>query len=158
MTAALHIAELVAADRAAWEPLARGYKAFYETEVDDAGYDQAWQRLRAGGPLLVLGAWAGGPREAGGRLIGIAQAVFHASVWADQVCYLQDLFTDPHSRGQGVGAALIEALAQRARARGAARFYWLTHESNARARGLYDRVARHQGFIRYDHALTAPPP
>ena len=24
-------------DRTAWEPLARGYKAFYETEVDDDG-------------------------------------------------------------------------------------------------------------------------
>ena len=27
---------------------------------------------------------------------------------------------------------------------------------NARARALYDRVARHQGFIRYDHPMTPP--
>ena len=34
-TAALRLGELRDVDRAAWEPLARGYKAFYETEVDD---------------------------------------------------------------------------------------------------------------------------
>ena len=27
--------------------------------------------------------------------------------------------------------------------------YWLTHESNAAARLLYDQVARHGGFIQY---------
>jgi len=151
MTAALRITELADADRAAWEPLARGYKAFYETAVSDDGYDDAWRRLRGGGPLLALGAW---PAH-GGSLLGIAHAVFHGSAWADEVCYLQDLFTDPAARGQGVGEALIDALARRARARGAARFYWLTHETNARARALYDRVAGHHGFIRYDKPLPA---
>ena len=47
-TAALRLGELRDVDRAAWEPLARGYKAFYETEVDDAGYEATWRRLRAG--------------------------------------------------------------------------------------------------------------
>lgn len=154
--AALRLGPLTDADRAGWEPLARGYKAFYETEVSDAGYEAAWQRLRAGGAMLGLGAWrapAGGGPE---RLVGIAHAVFHGSVWDDTVCYLQDLFVDPAVRSHGVAAALIAQLAQEAQARGAARYYWLTHESNARARRLYDRVARHRGFIRYDHPV--PPP
>ena len=142
----LRLAELTDADRSAWEPLARGYKAFYETEVDDAGYDAAWRRLRAGPPLLALGAW----RQ--DQLLGIAHGVFHASAWADEVCYLQDLFTVPEARGQGVAAALIQALARHARLRGCARLYWQTHETNARARALYDRVAQHHGFIRYDLA------
>jgi len=73
------------------------------------------------------------------------------------VCYLQDLFVAPDARGQGVAAALIEELAQRARAAGADRFHWLTNESNARARALYDRVAQYRGFIRYDHAMAPPP-
>lgn len=149
----LRLGRLGEADRAAWEPLARGYKAFYETEVSDAGYDEAWQRLRAGGPMLGLGAWLPGAAGAPERLVGIAHAVFHASVWAPAVCYLQDLFVDPAVRGQGVAAALIDRLASHAHERGAARYYWLTHESNARARRLYDRVAAHHGFIRYDHPL-----
>jgi ribosomal protein S18 acetylase RimI-like enzyme len=149
----LRLGELRDGDRAGWEPLARGYKAFYETEVSDAGYDEAWQRLRRGAPMLGLGAWLPAPGGSGERLVGIAHAVFHASVWADHVCYLQDLFVDPALRGRGVAAALIEHLAQQARARGAARYYWLTQDSNARARRLYDRVAAHKGFIRYDHPL-----
>ena len=155
--AGLRLGSLTAADRAAWEPLARGYKAFYETEVSDAGYEAAWQRLLGGGAMLGLGAWrtpAGGGRE---QLVGIAHAVFHGSVWADTVCYLQDLYVDPSVRSQGVAAALIAHLAQQAQARGAARYFWLTHETNARARRLYDRVAVHQGFLRYDHPVAPPP-
>lgn len=155
--AALRLGPLTDADRIAWEPLARGYKTFYETAVSDAGYEAAWQRLRAGGSMLGLGAWAvpaGGGVE---RLVGIAHAVFHGSVWADTVCYLQDLFVDPDERSHGVAAALIAHLAQQAEARGAARYFWLTHERNARARRLYDRVAVHQGFLRYDHPVTPPP-
>ena len=51
--------------------------------------------------------------------------------------------------GRGVGRALIEALYARARAAGAQRVYWHTHETNARARALYDRVAEHGGFLLY---------
>jgi ribosomal protein S18 acetylase RimI-like enzyme len=155
MSGPLHLAPLCAADLTAWLPLARGYKAFYKTDVSDAGYEQAWQRLLAGAPLLGLGAWQGG---AGGPLLGMAHAVFHASVWAPQVCYLQDLFVVPQARGQGVGEALIAHLAAQAQARGAGRLYWLTHESNAQARRLYDRVAAQHGFIRYDHRMAPPPP
>ena len=152
--ATLRLGELGDADRAGWEPLARGYKLFYKTEVSDAGYDEAWRRLRQGGDLLGLGAWQ--PDGRGERLLGIAHAVWQTSVWAPTVCYLQDLFVAPEARGQGVAAALIELLAQRARVAGASRYYWLTQDSNARARALYDRVARYQGFIRYDHRMTPP--
>jgi ribosomal protein S18 acetylase RimI-like enzyme len=153
----LRLGPLTAADRAAWEPLARSYKAFYETEVSDAGYQAAWQRLLAGDTLLGLGAWglpvAGRPEQ----LVGIAHAVFHGSVWDDTVCYLQDLFVDPAVRSQGVAGALIAHLALQAQARGAARYFWLTHETNVRARRLYDRVAVNKGFLRYDHPVTRPP-
>ena len=52
--------------------------------------------------------------------------------------------------------ALIEAVADEAATAGAARFYWMTQAHNAVARALYDRVAAHKGFIRYDFPL--PPP
>ena len=77
--------------------------------------------------------------------------IFHRTCWAEaDNCYLQDLFTDEASRGLGVGATLIEAVRQAAAARGVTNVYWMTHETNARARRLYDRVARRTGFIEYD--------
>lgn len=162
----LHIAPLRAGQFAQWLPLAQGYKTFYNTTVSDEGYAQAWQDLLGGEPLLGLGAWKAAGTEAidtedaapAGPLLGIAHAVFHASTWAPRVCYLQDLFVAPQARGQGVGEALIAHLAQQAQARGASRLYWLTHETNATARRLYDRVAAHHGFIRYDHRIAPPPP
>jgi GNAT superfamily N-acetyltransferase len=63
------------------------------------------------------------------------------------------LFVNEAARGKGVAQALIEQVAQVARARGAPKLYWLTHQTNARARRLYDRVAKHHGFLRYDYAL-----
>ena len=56
-------------------------------------------------------------------------------------------------RGRGVGRALIERVAAAARDRGADRFYWHTQDGNARARVLYDQVARYTGFIRYGYPL-----
>lgn len=52
--------------------------------------------------------------------------------------------------GHGVARSLIEGVAAQAKLHGAARYYWLTQEHNAVARGLYDKVAKHAGFIRYD--------
>ena len=60
------------------------------------------------------------------------------------------------ARGLGVGRSLIEAVAAQAQARGAARYYWLAQEDNAVARALYDKVARHRGFIRHDLPLLEP--
>ena len=59
-------------------------------------------------------------------------------------------------RGKGVARALIEAVAAEARKQGATRYYWLTQEHNAAARVLYDKVAKHNGFIRYDFPLLHP--
>jgi GNAT superfamily N-acetyltransferase len=73
--------------------------------------------------------------------------------WSADACYLQDLFVDETARGQGAASALIERVAEVARDRGAARLYWTTKQDNARARSLYDKVARFHGFIRYDYPL-----
>ena len=131
----------------AWQVLARGYKEFYATPTTEAEYAAAWHRLLGQDGVHGLGAFAEG------RLVGIAHYLFHPSVWARTNCYLQDLFTAPGSRGHGVARALIEAVAVQAQAQGAARYYWLTQEHNAVARGLYDKVAKHVGFIRYDYPL-----
>ena len=143
----IKIGPLASSERSAWERLARGYNDFYETVLPPEDYDQAWQRLLANREIHGLGA------RLDGQLIGIAHYLFHANVWRDDVCYLQDLFVDEEVRGQGAARALIDAVAGAARRRGAARFYWQTKHDNHRARALYDKVAVHRGFIRYDYPL-----
>jgi GNAT superfamily N-acetyltransferase len=143
----VEISRLSPADRQAWQPLAVGYNTFYERVLSDVTYDRTWQRLMEARELHGLAA------RLDGRLVGIAHYLFHANVWFDEVCYLADLFVDEAARGQGAARALIEAVADAARRRGCARYYWLTKQDNVRARGLYDQVARFAGFIRYDYVL-----
>ena len=135
-------------DRAQWEILARAYKAFYRTVLPDSAYEQTWQRLRLRDGIHGLGA------RVEGRLVGITHYLFHTGIWSARACYLEDLFVEPACRGQGVARALIEAVAASAREHGAPRLYWLTHETNATARALYDKVASASGFIEYEYPMS----
>ena len=67
---------------------------------------------------------------------------------------LQDLFVAEEARKIGLGRALIEAVYKAAHDAGASRVYWLTHESNATARMLYDKLATWPGFIIYRHLFA----
>lgn len=142
------VTPLLLDDRTRWAELWTGYLQFYKTSLPPEQYEHSWAGLMDG-RLHGRGA-----RDADGRLIGITHFLFHDSCWtATPVCYLQDLFVDPAARGTGAGRALIEAVAHSARDAGAARLYWQTQTDNATARALYDRVAKFNGFIRYDYPL-----
>lgn len=137
-------------DRGAWEPLWAGYQRFYEVAIPEETTDLTWSRFHdPAEPMHALGAFDGE-----GTLVGIVHAIFHRSTWLPKwTCYLQDLYVDDIGRGLGTGAALIEAVADLAREHGAGRLYWMTHETNATARKLYDRIAERSGFIQYRKAL-----
>lgn len=138
-----------AGERAAWEPLWAGYLTFYKTSVPAATSDVTWSRFHdPAEPMHLLGAYVDG------KLTGIVHYIFHRSTWAPgNYCYLQDLFVADSARGLGLGRALIEAVYDKAKAAGANRVYWLTHETNAQARILYDQVAENLGFIQYRKML-----
>lgn len=141
---------LTAADRAAWEPLWQAYLDFYEHHLAAEVTDLTWSRFAdPTEPMGALGAWTDG------ALVGICHYVLHRSTWAaGPYCYLEDLFTAPAARGTGVARALIETTGTMAREAGAEKLYWQTHVDNARARALYEKVARHEGFLVYEKALT----
>jgi GNAT superfamily N-acetyltransferase len=146
MIAANHVIRHPRADeRADWEPLWKGYQAFYKVVTSDETTSATWARLHdPDEPMGILGAYVDG------RLCGIAQYLFHRSCWTvGDYCYLQDLFVAENARNLGLGRALIAAVEERARRAGASRLYWLTHESNASARALYDKLAERSGFIQY---------
>ena len=127
-----------------WQQLWHEYQQFYKVELPVAVTDSTWQRIHAG-TLHGLGA-----RDWSGNLQGIVHYLFHGDTWSEQdACYLQDLYVHPNARGAGCARRLIEAVAAAAKRAGANAPYWLTHESNANARRLYDTVAQNHGFIQY---------
>ena len=146
------ITRFAAADRERWAELWRQYLDFYETQLPPEIYDHTWHRLTATeSPIRGLGARRD---SAAAPLVGIVHYLFHAHAWSRrEVCYLQDLFVDPAARRGGIGGKLIAAVAAIGRERDCLRLYWTTKEDNATARALYDRIARFNGFIRYDYPL-----
>ncbi|MBT3069196.1 GNAT family N-acetyltransferase [Rhodoferax sp. U11-2br] len=138
-------------DLRAWRPLWDGYNAFYGRQGDTSLAPEitaaTWQRFfDPNEPVFALVA------EEDGKLLGLTHYLFHRSTTRIELtCYLQDLFTEPAARGRGVGRLLIEAVYQAAQAAGIKRVYWQTHVTNEAGRLLYDKVAKHAGFIVYGH-------
>lgn len=142
----LTIRPLEAGDEAEWRRLWTGYLEYYETSVPEAVYRSTFQRLLSGDAQEFHGLIA----LSEGRPVGITHYLFHRHCWKiENVCYLQDLFTDPAARGMGVARALIEAVYAAGDAAGAPAVYWLTQEFNYRGRMLYDKVGVKTPFIRY---------
>lgn len=140
-------------DFAQWKPLWDGYNAFYgrkeETALPDAITNMTWSRFfDSYEPMHALVA------EQSGRLLGLVHYLFHRStISIGPFCYLQDLFTIESARGKGVGRALIGRVYECAKQAGSSRVYWHTHETNATAMKLYDKVANKSGFVVYRRDL-----
>jgi GNAT superfamily N-acetyltransferase len=149
MTEQITIRPVLREDFPAWKVLWDGYNAFYgrkdatalPPEITQATW---WRFFDAYEPVHALVA------VSSGTVLGLAHFLFHRStIQIGPACYLQDLFTAEAARGKGVGRALINAVCEQAQAGGAKRVYWHTHETNAVAMQLYDKVAEKSGFIVY---------
>jgi len=143
--AGLTVRDLQAGDEAGWRVLWKGYNRFYATELPDAVTARTWRRLLDPHSPVI-----GRAAERDGQVAGFSHSVLHESTWrAAPVCYLEDLFVDPASRGGGIGRALMDDLVALGRQRGWSRLYWHTRTDNAVARRLYDSFATADGFVRY---------
>lgn len=140
-------------DYAQWRQLWDGYNAFYGREGDTALPEpitqMSWERFfDPSEPVHALVA------VEDQIVIGLVHYLFHRSTTRlHDVCYLQDLFTEPQHRGRRIGRRLVEAVYAAARAAGSGRVYWQTQATNVAGRALYDQIARHGGFIVYSHEL-----
>jgi GNAT superfamily N-acetyltransferase len=147
------VREIAPGDYKQWLPLWNGYNEFYGRvgpTALPAGITKAtWSRFfDENEPVHALVA------EQDGRIIGIVHYLFHRSTTLlNDICYLQDLFTDETARVKGIGRALIEAVCAKAKAAGSTRVYWQTHESNAVAQVLYNKVSTRSGFVVYRREL-----
>jgi len=151
MTATVQIRPIQPSDQERWRPLWDAYNAFYGRQGPTAlpEYITATTWSRFFDPAEPVFAFVA---EDGAQLVGIVHYLYHRSTSRlTGVCYLQDLFTVPERRGQGVGRRLIQAVCDAARAAGSSRVYWHTQHFNKPGRMLYDKVANHDdgGFIVY---------
>lgn len=153
MHAVFNIRTLQQSDYDGWRVLWDGYNAFYgrsgPTALPEEITQATWARFFA--PMEPVHALIA---EQDGNVVGLAHYIFHRSTTRlNDVCYMQDLFTAERMRGQGVGRHLIEAVYEAARTAGSSRVYWQTLNTNQSGRALYDKVAKHIGFIVYSHEL-----
>src|ERR1700750_2066695 len=72
---------------------------------------------------------------------GLAVMRFRPSIWIEGLeCYLAELYVRPPLRGQGRGRALMEAVLDLARERGAGYIELNTDENATAARARYERL------------------
>ncbi len=133
-------------DRAAWDPMWKGYQDYYEVDLSSTT-DNSWDRLMK--PTDV-GPWCLVCEDDDGKLIGFTTYLLHGHTWGPEPrCYLVDLFTNPEIRGKGVGGKLIEAVDEKSKELGCSQTYWMTQDFNEAGRRLYDKVGKLTPFIKY---------
>jgi GNAT superfamily N-acetyltransferase len=148
-TTPLQIRSVAVADFDAWLTLWRGYQAFYKTDIPMETTLRTWVRMLDPAEP-VFGAVA----VMDGRAVGMVHWIMHRSCWTTgDYCYLQDLFVESDTRGAGIGRKLIEHVYAKAAEAECSRVWWLTHETNADAMQLYDRIADRSGFVQYRKML-----
>ncbi len=132
------------------EALATNPEAFGATYADNAAYDEAtwrarmeavtyWQGLRDGEALGMVGLWD--PLTNPDELDE-----------AEVTPFLISMFVRPAARGQGLGAALVQAVIAEARARGHRQLVLDVREANEPAKALY----RAHGFVQTDDRVPDP--
>lgn len=118
-------------------PLMRAYMDFYHVQnIDDAKnktfFNQFGEESEKGCLFLY---------RQGGQAVAFATVYFSfvSSITA-KVAVLNDLYTLPDYRGQGIGRSLIEHCRDYAKNNGATRLQWLTAPDNTQAQALYDSL------------------
>ncbi|MBS0967659.1 N-acetyltransferase [Chimaeribacter arupi] len=143
--AAVVVRPLTHTDYPGWWPLWEGYLHFYQHPLSEQVTLLTFERLCIGERLAGLVAEA-----PDGTLLGLAHLVFHPSSWSEHgYCYLEDLYVSEAARGQGIAHRLFDAVYQLADEKQCDRVYWATHETNTRARALYDQLGERTAFLTY---------
>lgn len=137
-------------DRAAWEQLYTGYASFYGVEQTDEMRATVWGWIHDHAhevDCFVV-------ENDSGLLVGLTHFRPFASPLSARVSgFLDDLYVAPDARGTGAARALIQAVADEGRRQNWRLIRWITAEDNARARGLYDKVAQATEWKTYDLRL-----
>lgn len=134
-TEAVTIRRPVSEDKTAWLVRWQGYLTFYKATLPDERTETLWRRLLDDDDPIQ-----GRVAELNGQVVGLAHFFPQPDTWFGTKCYLNDVFVDPELRGGGIGRALIDAVAEEARALGCHHVYWHTQHFNEPGRKLYDSM------------------
>ena len=132
-------------------PLIRAYQAFYQVaDIDDARNREFFSRFGKNSEQGCQFLY-----RQGERVVGFATVYFSfASTITAKVAVLNDLYTEPDCRGQGIGKQLIEHCRQYAAEQGAARLQWVTAPDNTQAQALYDALdTRKSSWLFYSYGV-----
>lgn len=118
-------------------PLVRQYQEFYKiADISDERNREFFSRFCGDNPSGNQFMF-----RQNGKAVAFATVYFsYTSSLPAKVAVLNDLFTLPGARGQGVGRKLIEHCRAYAKENGAARLQWLTAADNQEAQHLYDSI------------------
>lgn len=135
-------------------PLFDGYRQFYRQAADPARARAFLAERFAHLESIVLLACD----EQGAGLGFVQLYPMFSSVSTARIYLLNDLFVAPPARRQGVASALLSAVAEHARALGAARLWLQTEQNNASAQALYESLGwrRDDDFCDYGLVLAKP--
>ena len=152
MSGNLTIRSVNASDKIRWTELMKAYANFYEVEVDDTALATTWNWIEDPNNSF----WCTLAEQQDGTIVGFTQyQLMHRSLSGAMVCYLSDLYVEPELRGGGVGRALTNHVFDFARDNSIPNVRWLTQDSNAVARKLYDSYGDKSGFILYSFPVTS---
>jgi GNAT superfamily N-acetyltransferase len=117
-------------------PLMRGYCDFYEVDPSDDALLAMSRTLIADPEREGLQLIA---RADDGRAVGFATIFWTwSTLSASRIAVMNDLFVSDDARGSGTADKLIDACADRCRARDVAELDWQTAHDNVRAQKVYD--------------------
>ncbi|MEP0521732.1 MAG: GNAT family N-acetyltransferase [Hyphomicrobiales bacterium] len=146
------IRSVTQADKEIWQRLFDEYAAFYNTAIPNDGHDAVWNWIFDTSEKF----WCSVAVADDDSLIGFTQfQLMHRSLGGTKVCYLSDLYVRPEIRGTGAGRALIDHVFAFAKAHKITNVRWLTQDSNAEARRLYDSYMPKSDFILYSIPVEA---
>lgn len=118
-------------------PLIRAYQEFYNvSEISDKRNSEFFAQFDEASPLGCQFLY-----RLDGQVVGFATVFFSfTSTVTAKVAVLNDLYTLPDYRGNGVGRQLIEHCRRYAAENGAARLQWVTAPDNEQAQKLYESL------------------
>lgn len=144
----------IESDRAAFDEMWEDFVSAKPSEPGDRGMAATnWARVMdSGHPLRCIVAL-----DAAGAPQGFTLFVQLPFTWsAGDVCYLEDIYVRPTSRGKGHAKAMIEHLKEIGSKGGWYKIFWMTEADNHAAQSLYEKVAVRMDYLRYDSVLSRP--
>jgi len=118
-------------------PLLRAYMEFYHVQdIDDARNKAFFSQFGEGSDKGCQFLF-----RKDGKVVAFSTVYFsYTTSITSKVAVLNDLYTLPDYRGQGIAKSLIQHCAAYAKAQGAARLQWVTAPDNTQAQAVYDAL------------------